>query len=148
MPKVTLMPISIVGGLAIALMINILPLDAHQQKPAPKGVEVMLHLDPDDSPYAQKPSETWFMLMQKNGDMISPANCNCRIAAYNSRNQAIAHHLPLSPMKLEGHKQGHEASRTMITFPTAGAYTIVVSGRAKDKSFDPFELKFPIKVRP
>ncbi len=124
-----------------------LPLIAHQERMGAK-VGAMIHLDPNDSPYAGKPTLTWFMLTRRGGDMISPSNCDCSVAAYDSRNQAIAHHLPLSTITLEGHKQGHEGIRTMITFPNPGAYTVVLSGQANDKSFESFEVKFPVTVRP
>ncbi|XGV97365.1 MAG: hypothetical protein ACAF41_32180 [Leptolyngbya sp. BL-A-14] len=134
--------ISAIMPLAFAL-----PLLAHQEQTA-SSVGAMIHLDPNDSPYAGKPTLTWFMLTRKGGSMISPATCNCRITVYNARNQAIARDLPLSTMEIEGHQKGHRAIRTTITFPKAGAYTVVLSGQAKDKSFAPFEIKFPVTVRP
>ncbi|MBC7972582.1 MAG: hypothetical protein H7Z11_21050 [Verrucomicrobia bacterium] len=88
------------------------------------------------------------MLARRGGSMISPSACNCRVAVYNVHNQSIARNLPLSSMAMEGHQKGHAAIRTMITFPKPGAYTVVLAGQAKDKSFAPFELKFPITVRP
>ncbi|MCL6433563.1 MAG: hypothetical protein K6T90_04985 [Leptolyngbyaceae cyanobacterium HOT.MB2.61] len=134
-------------GFVITPMAFARPLIAHQQTSA-GDVEVMIHLDPDDSPYAGKPTLTWFMLMRRDGDMISPSSCNCRVVAYDSRNRAIAHHLPLSPIPIEGHQKGHEAISTMITFPKPGSYTVVLSGNSKKGDFNQFELKFPVKVRP
>ncbi|MBW4472161.1 MAG: hypothetical protein KME45_17410 [Stenomitos rutilans HA7619-LM2] len=124
-----------------------LPLIAHQEQTG-ASVGVMIHLDPNDSPYASKPTLTWFMLTRRGGNMISPTTCNCRVTVYDGRNQAIARSLPLSTMELEGHQKGHRAIRTTITFPKPGAYTVVLSGQAKDKSFAPFETKFPVTVRP
>jgi len=111
-------------------------------------VEAMIHLDPDDRPYANKQTLAWAMLTKRNGEMISPAKCNCRMMAYDSQNRAIARNLPLSSMQMEGHKQGHEAIRTTIKFPKPGVYTVVLTGQAKDKSFAPFEFKVPVTVRP
>jgi len=111
-------------------------------------VEAMIHLDPNDQPYAGKSTLTWAMLTRRGGEMISPAKCNCRMVAYDSQNRAIARNLPLSSMQMEGHKQGHEAIRTTIKFPKPGAYTVVLTGQAKDKSFAPFEFKVPVTVRP
>lgn len=133
---------------AIIPAIFVPPLIAHQQKTVDGNLEVMLHLDPNDFPYAKKPTLTWFMLMRRNGDYVSPDNCNCQVSVYNDRNQPIAPRFPLSKMQMEGHKKEHEAIRTTITFPKPGSYTVVLSGRPKDGSFTPFELKFPIAVRP
>ncbi|MBW4580762.1 MAG: hypothetical protein KME42_14445 [Tildeniella nuda ZEHNDER 1965/U140] len=124
-----------------------LPLIAHQEKTG-NSVGAMIHLEPDDSPYAGKSTLTWFMLTRSGGDMVSPSSCNCRVAAYNAQNQAIAQQLPLSPISLEGHQKGHQGIQTTIMFPESGAYTVVLSGQAKDKSFAPFEIKFPVIVRP
>ena len=124
-----------------------LPLIAHQERMG-TSVGAMIHLDPNDSPYAKKPTLTWFMLTRRGGSMISPSDCNCHVAVYNARNQSIAHDLPLSTMSMEGHQKGHQAIRTTITFPKPGAYTVVLSGQSKDRSFEPFELKFPVTVRP
>jgi hypothetical protein len=133
-------------GLVIAPMIG--SVSAHQRLSTAGDVGVMIHLDPNDLPYPKKPTKTWFMLMRRNGAMISPASCNCSVAAYDSRNRAIVSNLPLSTIPVEGHQKGHEAISTTITFPKAGAYTVVLAGQAKDKSFAPFELKFPVTVRP
>lgn len=137
-----------VCGFAIAPSIFNSPLTAHQEKTVPRNLTAMIHLEPNDSPYAKKPTMTWFMLTRTNGDMIAPATCNCRVAAYDSSNQPIAQQLPLSTMQMEGHKKGHKAIRTTITFPKPGSYTVVLSGQAKDRSFNSFELKFPVTVRP
>ncbi|MBW4693657.1 MAG: hypothetical protein KME27_18080 [Lyngbya sp. HA4199-MV5] len=136
-----------VCGSAIIPLTFALPLIAHQEK-AGESVGVMIHLDPDDSPYAGKPTLTWFMLTRPGGSMVAPTTCNCRVAVYNARNQAIARNLPLSTMALEGHQKGHRAIRTTITFPQSGAYTVVLTGQANDQSFAPFETKFLVTVRP
>ncbi|GAP95535.1 hypothetical protein [Leptolyngbya sp. NIES-2104] len=136
-----------VGGIAIA-SIAVPNSSAHQKLISNNNVAVMVHFDPNDLPYANKPSETWFMLMRNGGEMISPANCDCQVAVYDSQNRAIAKQLPLSTKPIEGHQKGHEAIRTAITFPMAGAYTVILTGQAKDQSFAPFELKVSVTVRP
>lgn len=144
-PILRFMPV--ICGLLGAATIAVSPLAAHQQQNT-TDLDVMIHLDPDDSPYAQKPSLTWFMLMRKNGDMVSPAACNCRAIIYDSRNQVIDRNLALSTMSIPGHKKEHQGLRTMITFPKPGKYKVVFSGQAKDNSFKSFNLAFPVTVRP
>jgi len=136
-----------VCGISISPFVFALPMLAHQQQSV-VGVNAMIHLEPNDSPYAGKSAKTWFMLTRSTGEMISPANCDCHVAAFNAHNHAIAEYFPLSAMAMEGHQTGHQAIQTAITFPKPGAYTVVLSGKAKDNSFKPFELKFPVIVRP
>ncbi|KAM3113934.1 hypothetical protein [Phormidesmis sp. 146-33] len=131
----------------------LLPLEAHQQKAAPNSVGAMIHLEPDDSPYAGKSTMTWFMLTRRGGAMISPATCDCQVTAYATGKQGskpiwMTDRLPLSTIEMAGHQKGHRAIRTNITFPKPGAYVVVLSGKSKDGSFNPFEMKFPITVRP
>ena len=139
------------GLAAFGLMVGSMfgsPSSAHQKMFTAGNVGAMIHLDPNDSPYPGKPTKTWIMLMQRDGNMIAPSSCNCSIAAYDARHQAIAHHLPLTTIAVEGHQKGHQALATTITFSKPGAYTVVLTGQATDKSFAPFELKFPVTVRP
>ncbi len=144
-------------GAALSPLISVLPLNAHQHKmTASKNVGAMIHLEPNDSPAAGKATTTWFMLTQRGGAVIAPANCDCRVVAYDSGKKATskaksswsAERLPLSTIAMEGHQTGHQGIQTTITFPKAGAYWVVLSGKSKDGSFDPFELKFPVTVRP
>ena len=136
----------VVCSSAIIPLAFALPLIAHQEQTG-TSVGGTIHLDPNDSPSAGKLTKTWFMLTRR-GAMIAPSTCNCRVAVYDARQQAIAPHLPLSTMPLEGHQKGHQGIRTTIVFPKPGAYTVVLSGQANDQSFAPFTLKFPVMVRP
>lgn len=108
----------------------------------------MIHLDPNDSPRAKKASKTWFMLMRPGDKGIPPETCACQVTVYNARNQVVARNLPLSTTAVEGHKKDHRAISTTITFPKPGAYTVVLAGKAKNNSFETFQLKFPVTVRP
>ncbi len=134
-------------GVAIAPIFTTPPLDGHQPQAIGK-LEVMVHLNPNGSPYAGKPSKTWFMLMQRNDNVISSIHCDCNVAVYNVYNQAIADHLPLSVTPVAGHHQAHQVIRTTITFPHPGTYTVVLSGHSTNGSFTSFVLRFPVKVRP
>ncbi|MBE9180069.1 hypothetical protein IQ268_15975 [Oculatella sp. LEGE 06141] len=133
--------ISTVCGLSFAPMIIALPLIAHQnQMVSADSIGATIHVDPNDIPLAGEASQTWFMLAQKDGSMIALENCDCQVMAYDSNNEPLAHHLPLSTISV----QGHEAIGTTITFPTPGSYTVVLSGESKDGSFSPFRIEFPI----
>jgi hypothetical protein len=144
MQKVLLACALSVCGLAIEPTIHSLPSIAHQQHQMTasdsSSISVMIHLDPDDSPHAGHPSETWFMLMQPNGSIISPANCDCWVRVYDFQGETVFHHLPLSSMTVDG----QEVVSTSITFPAPGAYTVVLGGESNDASFAPFEIMFPV----
>ncbi len=137
-----------VCGISISPLVFALPIIARHHPSGAGGMNTMIHLEPNDSPAAGKPAKTWFILTRRNGEMISAENCDCHVAAFNTRNHAIAEYFPLAAMPMEAHQAGQQALGTTITFPKSGAYTVVLSGKAKDKSFDPFELKFSVAVRP
>jgi hypothetical protein len=149
---IALAPIALtmITGLAFSIpFLTASPLRAHQSQTVQENdVSVMIHLNPNDSPYAGKSTETWFMLMRPNGEMIAPTTCNCQVKVYNWRKIAIDSNPVLTTMQAPGHEAGHKVFRTAITFPKSGAYTVVLSGKAKDKSFKPFAIKFPVTVRP
>jgi hypothetical protein len=144
MPKVLLACTLAVCGLTIEPMLHSSSLIAHQQHEAATSasstISVMIHLDPDDTPHAGHPSATWFMLMQPDGSVIPPSDCNCGARVYDAEGEMVFHHLPFSSTWVNG----YEAIGTSITFPTPGAYTIVLSGESTNASFEPFEIEFPV----
>lgn len=118
---------------------------AHQSKPATLGASI--HLDPNDMPQAGQASLTWFLLTRSNGSLVTPENCNCQVAVYDSKNQLVTHNQLLSTITLTAYKQiTHRAISTHIVFPDPGDYTVVLAGRSIDGSFEPFVLDFPVLV--
>jgi hypothetical protein len=110
-------------------------------------VGATLHLEPNDNPRAGEPTKTWFALTRKGGKTIPLADCDCQLVIYAEP------HSPGEPPLIEPSLQPVAAERyqgipgTEITFPRPGAYQLQLSGKAKDgKSFQPFELKFPVTV--
>ncbi|WP_416673290.1 hypothetical protein [Egbenema bharatensis] len=144
MQKILLAGTLAVCGLTIEPALHSSSLIAHQQHQAvpsdSSGISVMIHLDPDDTPHAGHASETWFMLMQSDGSVISPSDCDCGARVYDTQGEMVFHHLPLSSTWVNG----YEAIGTSITFPTPGAYTVVLSGESVNNSFEPFEIEFPV----
>jgi hypothetical protein len=136
-----------VCGLAIEPAFYSFPSIAHQQHQLPttnssdpNALSVMIHLDPDDTPHAGHPSETWFMLMRADGRVISPADCNCWARVYDFQGETVFHHLSLSNEWIDG----QAVFSTSITFPSPGAYTVVFGGESNNASFEPFEMTFPV----
>lgn len=124
-----------------AILPSILPAIAYRQ--AASTVGAAIHLQPN-MPRAQQLSQVKFMLTQRGGSLILPENCACQMAVYDASNQAIAQNLPLASTSVET----RQVIGTTFTFPAPGRYTIVLSGHAKDQSFNSFELIFPAIVRP
>ena len=114
---------------------------AHQDYTA-GAVTAMVHLEPNDSPQAGKPTSTWFHLMGAHEQTIRLADCTCNLTVYDSQKQAIANP-ELSETTVAGHEHPLSAS---ITFPSAGDYQMVLTGQSKSNQFEPFELDVPVKV--
>ncbi|MBD3881823.1 hypothetical protein IFO70_08660 [Phormidium tenue FACHB-886] len=128
---------------SLQMFIDISAVIAHQQM-ALGEVEAMVHLEPDDSPYAGEPSPTWIHLLNANGETIRLADCTCNLKVYDSQNQPLA--IPnLVEAAMEGRNQ---LLTTSITFPAAGAYKLVLTGQSPANKFEPFELVVPVTVRP
>ncbi|HEY9643830.1 MAG TPA: hypothetical protein V6C57_25295 [Coleofasciculaceae cyanobacterium] len=147
-----ILPIFILSvfGISFAPLLWALPSIAYRQMTTSATVGATMHLEPNDMPHAGRASKTWFMLTQRGGSLIPSANCRCQMVVYDAGNRALSvgttavHQFPLSPVSVDH----HQAIGTTVTFPKAGTYTVVLSGQAQDKSFDPFELIFPVVVNP
>jgi hypothetical protein len=106
-----------------------------------------LHIEPNDAPRASQPSQAWFVLTRRGGQTIPLSNCNCHLAVYAepyTSGEAPVQEPALTAVSAEG-RQGIPGAT--ITFPEAGAYIIVLSGRPVTTGlFTPFELRFSITV--
>jgi hypothetical protein len=126
-----------------SLFIDTPSLIAHQHLTV-GDIKATVHLVPDDSPYAGKPSLTWFHLMRADGETVPLSDCNCSLVVYDAQDQAIAR-----PQLAETAVEGHEKPiGTTLTFPNAGQYELVFTGASNSDAFNPFELKVPVTVRP
>lgn len=129
--------------IALGLSLNTSKAIAHQPIEL-ENIRATVHLDPQDSPYARVPSVTWFHLTRPNGETVSLSDCDCALTVYNSQNQSI-----VQPQLTESSVEGHERPiTTRIIFPNSGTYRLVLTGRSKTNSFEPFQLTVPVTVRP
>lgn len=142
MNKLIAVFVSTVCGFSVALTMGNLFSIAANEITTTKTIAATIHLGPDNTPRAGEASLTEFVLTQKQGTVIPPKNCTCQIAIYNANKQLIMRDLPLSVMQ----KEGQQAISTIITFPTSGTYTLVLTGQSNDGSFEPFVLNFPVTV--
>ena len=83
---------------------------AHQDYTA-GAVTAMVHLEPNDSPQAGKPTSTWFHLMGAHEQTIRLADCTCNLTVYDSQKQAIA-----NPALSETTVAGHEPSAQCLYY--------------------------------
>ena len=126
----------------VCLFLNSPAAIAHQDYTA-GAVTAMVHLEPNDSPQAGKPTPTWIHLVDANEQTIRLGDCTCNLTVYDSQKQPIANpELSESPTIGE-HEHPLSAS---ITFPSAGDYQMVLTGQSKSNRFEPFELDVPVKV--
>ena len=127
----------------VSLLISSPAAIAHQDYTA-EAVIAMVHLEPNDSPQAGKPTPTWIHLERASDEQtIRLADCTCNLMVYDSQKQAIANP-ELSETTVAGHDHPLSAS---ITFPSAGDYQLVLTGESKSNQVEPFEINVPVKVR-
>jgi hypothetical protein len=119
---------------------------AHQVEIA-DDVAATLHIEPNDLPKANEPTQVWFILTRRGGKLIPLADCQCKLTV------ELVPRTPSSPPLLEPLLQPRtsEGYRGIpgaeITFPQSGKYELVLSGTPKPgKSFKPFRLEYPVTV--
>ncbi len=108
-----------------------------------------LHIEPNDTPRAGEEVLAWIALTRKGGDTLSLNDCDCRINIYAQPRQANDTPVAAPPaIAVEG--QAYPAvPGAEFTFPTVGAYELVIAGAPKaaaQVSFEPFELAFNVTV--
>jgi hypothetical protein len=112
-----------------------------------EDVGATLHIEPNDTPTAGKPTPVWFALTRKGGKVIPLEQCNCQLAVKSEPHTPGSPPLlnpPLKPVSAERY-QGIPGAE--ITFPKPGAYQLHLSGKPADgESFQPFELNFDVTV--
>lgn len=106
------------------------------------NVAALMHTDPDDAPLVGKPTAVFFELNQRGGRAIALAGCTCSLSIYAGSVRATSR--PLIQGKLV---QGKGEILSSVTFPAAGAYTMVLQGRPKTgAAFSPFKLSWTVRA--
>ena len=102
----------------------------------------LLHIEPDDDPVVGKPNPTWFELTLRGGAALAPGTCTCTLNVYAGSYKPGAKAISSPPLKLD---RGRELAA--VTFPKAGGYTLVLSGKPKSGSaFAPFTLQWVVRA--
>ncbi len=128
---------------AIALSIS-LPISAHEVEIS-EDVGATLHIEPNDSPKAGEPSQTWFALTRVGGDSIPLNKCDCKLSIYPEPKSSQPILRPaLKPLSTEGYKNIPSAE---INFPKVGIYNLEIAGKPiGGEDFKPFKLNFKVIV--
>jgi hypothetical protein len=134
--------------LGLGLLVGTMPVRAHELK-ANSQVGALMHIQPDDSPQAGKAAVTWFGLVKRGGESVPLAKCDCRLTIYSGK-QAKGKVL-FVPALREGKIEEPVGANTRlladVTFPKAGEYTMVLSGKPKAGGhFNPFKLQWVIRA--
>lgn len=102
----------------------------------------LIHIEPDDAPLVGKPNPASFEVNQRGGRPVLLSGCACRLSIYAGGVRPGAR--PASTPKLS---QGKGELQATLTFPAAGAYTLVLQGRPRaGASFPPFTLKWTVRA--
>ncbi|WP_027483868.1 hypothetical protein [Deinococcus pimensis] len=105
-------------------------------------VGALLHIEPDDDPAVAKPNPTWFEVNQRGGKAVTTTNCACVLSVYAGSYRAGAKALSTPALKTADRRLG-----ASVTFPKEGAYTLVLTGKAKaGATFRPFTLQFVVRA--
>jgi hypothetical protein len=106
------------------------------------NVAALMHTDPDDAPRIGKPTAVFFELNQRGGRAIPLAQCACSLNVYAGSQRAGAR-----PVTRGVLRQGKGEVQSNVTFPVAGAYTMVLQGKPKvGSAFPPFKLSWTIRA--
>ena len=104
------------------------------------GVTVVLHVDPDDDPVSAANTQLvlyYGTTMPKT--VFNTRYCDCHVQVFDGT-KTIAD----IPVKTE-FGNGTQATAN-VTFPTAAAYQVVVSGKASANQFPTFRVPFVVRV--
>ncbi|MDJ0676027.1 MAG: hypothetical protein QNJ36_11695 [Calothrix sp. MO_167.B42] len=132
--------------ITLALTSGVEPGFAHKVK-VEGDVGATLHIEPNDTPRAGEPSQTWFALTRKGGKIIPLAECNCQLSVYAEPHVAGETPLLQPTLKAVTAERYRGIPGTVINFPRPGAYQLQLSGKpSTGQGFRPFTLKFDVTV--
>ncbi len=102
-------------------------------------VGAVIHITPDDSPVANQPSDIFFEFKDTE-NKFSPEACTCIVTIRQGEKEIHKEQLFQENPSLEN-------AVITYTFPQEGKYTLSVTGKANDQSFNQFDLKYEVVVK-
>jgi hypothetical protein len=122
------------------------PVVGHQVQIS-EDVGATLHIEPNDNPRAGEPTQAWFALTRKGGEVIPLTECDCELFIYaqpHPPGETPLMEPVLQPVAAERY-QGIPGAE--ITFPKPGLYQLQLNGQPKTEgSFQPFQFEFEVVV--
>jgi hypothetical protein len=116
---------------------------AHQIE-VDQSVGGTLHIEPNDTPRAGKPSRVWIALTHPGGALIPLSDCECQLRVQAQDQGQVVPTSPLQAIAAEGYEN---VPASEVTFPQVGTYTLILTGKPRTLGeFDPFTLKFEVLV--
>ncbi len=133
----------VLGAIAAVSLSSTAPVASAHQTQISDGVGGTHHIEPNDTPKAGEPSQTWFALTQAGGAAIGFSDCDCELQLLGSGGDVIAAPA-LTAIAVEGLTDVPAAE---LTFPQVGAYVLTLTGSPKGTAdFPSFRLDFPVTV--
>ena len=113
------------------------------------NVGVTFHIEPEHSPIAKQPSQTWFLLTRRGGKIIPLSDCDCELKVYYQSSNSQSELVQTPPLKPLSPEQYQNIPGADIIFPDAGIYDLELQGKALNKSdFQPFSVTYSVTVSP
>lgn len=133
-------------GLILLSALIAAPVAAHTVEVS-GDVAATFHIKPNHNPKAGQPSQAWFALTRRGGQLIPLSQCDCQLAVYSKPHAQNAQAIVRPLLKPISDQQYQNIPGADIVFPRAGAYDLVLSGTAKNgASFRPFTLTYEVNV--
>jgi hypothetical protein len=109
------------------------------------GVGAVLHVDPDDDPYAGTTTPIVYYLKTKDRE-IEPSQCYCTLEIIHDGKQIAYLHSIKDHNKDAAHNTNKGVSFA-FSFPKKGIYKLVLRGDPKGTNeFEPFYLEYTLRV--
>lgn len=123
----------LLAGVVATSMLAGAPAASAHQTLTKRGVTVTMHVNPDDAPVAGSQSLIEVLGVRPRRGRFSWRTCRCKLAIVNAEGRRVA--------------RGRAGKRSLVTFPTAGAYQLTLSGRYRQgKRWRPFAVTFALRA--
>lgn len=117
------------------------PAMAHELK-TDRAISVLLHINPDDDPAANQPSELLFLITDAS-EKFNPDDCNCKASVLDNDQTVFSSSLFTSKSSYGS----IFAPAIPYTFPHKGVYTVQLTGTPKTPNgFQSFSFSYIIRI--
>lgn len=133
-------------GLLLLSALIATPVAAHTVRVS-GDVAATFHIEPNHNPKAGQPSQAWFTLTRRGGQLIPLSQCNCQLAVYSEPHKQGSSPLMKPTLRAISAEQYKGIPGANIVFPKPGTYELELTGTAKNgANFKPFTLSYTVDV--